>query len=139
MEEKRIAYALVKYNVVLNITVWESDTDFENTKELLYKDPWHPKDSEWIRVPDNNLAIAKGHIFNREKNYFYSPQPYPSWILDDNLQGWVPPIKEPGWPYLYDWDEEKLEWKIKGRLPVVGETDEEYLDNLLECIDNGVI
>ena len=42
---------------------------------------------------------------------FYRNQPYPSWILDNNLN-WHPPIPKPNNTTYWMWDEEKQIWEL---------------------------
>ena len=43
---------------------------------------------------------------------FASPQPYPSWSLDENY-GWQPPTPEPEGMDSYSWDEDTLAWVVE--------------------------
>ena len=55
-------------------------------------------------------AAAIGSIFNAEKDAFYSPQPFPSWTLNQNTFVWEPPIPQPAPPPLTFWNEEAGSW-----------------------------
>ena len=48
-----------------------------------------------------------GYKYDKEKDIFIAPQPFPSWTLDSNSD-WKPPIAEPSdsttKPYLWDED-----------------------------------
>jgi hypothetical protein len=67
----------------------------------------------WVRTyystPGKNYA-GQGYIYYSEKENFSTPQPYPSWTLDDNLK-WQAPV-----PYPTDtnephtWDEATQSW-----------------------------
>lgn len=48
-----------------------------------------------------------GYTYNPEADVFISPQPYPSWSLDNNFD-WQPPKAKP--EGLYYWDEKILDW-----------------------------
>jgi hypothetical protein len=50
-----------------------------------------------------------GYTYNPESDVFIAPQPYPSWIIDENFD-WHPPIPRPEEGRWY-WDEESLTWK----------------------------
>jgi hypothetical protein len=67
-----------------------------------------------------------GYIYDAVRDAFYAPQPYPSWILNEETLIWESPIPYPidGTPYYYDieesyprnskiyfWNEEDQEWK----------------------------
>lgn len=51
---------------------------------------------------------AIGYTYDPENDIFISPQPYPSWTLDDNFD-WQPPKPMPSDGFWY-WDEELGEW-----------------------------
>lgn len=53
-----------------------------------------------------------GFRYDYERDAFISPQPYPSWVLDENSD-WVPPIPAPtDTEHPLYWDEESLSWKL---------------------------
>jgi hypothetical protein len=77
----------------------------------------------WVQTSYN----TSGGVNNREggealrKNYagigyhydgigFYPPQPYPSWIKDEETYLWGAPTPMPEDGKLYEWNEEDLEW-----------------------------
>jgi hypothetical protein len=52
-----------------------------------------------------------GYIYDPVADHFFAPQPYPSWILDEDAK-WQPPTHMPieeGKSFI--WDEETLSWK----------------------------
>jgi len=54
-----------------------------------------------------------GYTYDVERDAFYAPQPYPSWVLSENTCLWRAPITQPD-PvegFFYSWDEETLSWK----------------------------
>ena len=54
-----------------------------------------------------------GYKYHEDVDGFSEPQPYPSWILDNETLEWIPPIPMPdnsGKPILHIWDEENLQW-----------------------------
>ena len=79
----------------------------------------------WVQTSYNrsfrkNFA-GIGFIYDPIRNAFYSPQPYPSWTLDEDTCVWQPPIAAPVNPYMpdqeeywlqpnYYWDEATLNW-----------------------------
>jgi hypothetical protein len=48
-----------------------------------------------------------GYSYDPIADVFITPQPYPSWSLDDNFD-WQPPTPKPDGNYY--WDEANLEW-----------------------------
>jgi len=69
---------------------------------------------EWVQTSYNNNPIEGA---SRKKyagigdswngTVFISPQPYPSWTLDEN-HDWQPPTPKPDGDYI--WNEAELEW-----------------------------
>lgn len=66
----------------------------------------------WIQTSYNNnfrkQYAGTGFWYNEEADVFVSPQPYPSWLLN-NSWDWEPPTPRPD--ELSYWDEETLSWK----------------------------
>ena len=67
------------------------------------------------REEDSGTPLRKnyagiGDIYDAERDAFYSPQPAPSWTLNETSCTWEPPIPHPtdGKPYM--WDEENTTW-----------------------------
>jgi hypothetical protein len=65
---------------------------------------------EWIETTKDNYAGIR-YTYDSENNAFYSPQPYPSWILDKENFKWNPPIPFPEDGYNYLWNEDNKEWE----------------------------
>jgi len=69
----------------------------------------------WVQTSYNssfrkNYACIGG-TYSREKDAFISPQPYPSWTLDDGCV-WQPPVPRPDCELgcTATWDEENQYW-----------------------------
>lgn len=108
-------------NVVLQVLV--IDQDVINTG--MFGDP-----ASWIQTsyntrggvhygpdnqPDGGVALRKnyagiGHIYDPVRDAFYAPQPWPSWILDENTCQWQPPVPFPTDGKNYVWDEATISW-----------------------------
>ena len=52
-----------------------------------------------------------GFIYDRHKDAFYEPQPYPSWTLNTTTCLWEPPVAYPSNDKSYEWDETTKSWK----------------------------
>lgn len=60
-----------------------------------------------------------GFTYEEERDVFYAPQPYPSWVLDENFQ-WQPPVARPENPEkLVSWSEEAGKWVPLSRLEIL--------------------
>lgn len=65
--------------------------------------------------PDNGIALRKnyagiGYIYDSVRDAFYAPQPYTSWILNEQTCIWEAPVEKPQDGKLYVWNEETLSW-----------------------------
>ena len=49
-----------------------------------------------------------GYTYDAVNDVFISPQPYDSWLLDENFD-WQPPTPKPEGDFWF-WDEENLNW-----------------------------
>lgn len=64
---------------------------------------------------DQSKALRKnyagiGYTYDSEKDIFYAPQPFPSWILNPDSAIWEAPIPYPNDGKLYTWDEATQSW-----------------------------
>jgi hypothetical protein len=50
-----------------------------------------------------------GYTYNETDDVFISPQPFPSWSLDEN-HDWQPPVARPA-EGMYAWNEESMQWE----------------------------
>ena len=68
----------------------------------------------WVQTSYNgnirkNYA-GTGYTYDPVADHFFAPQPYPSWILDENAK-WQPPIPFPTETgKFFAWDEANLRW-----------------------------
>jgi hypothetical protein len=60
-----------------------------------------------------------GHIYDKDKDVFYAPQPYASWTLNETTWTWEAPVAMPTDDKRYTWDEATTSWV---EVPVVEET-----------------
>lgn len=66
---------------------------------------------------DQSKALRKnyagvGFIYDEARDAFIAPQPYPSWVLDEDSCLWEAPVPRPDDGALYRWDEEAGDWVI---------------------------
>jgi hypothetical protein len=66
----------------------------------------------WIKTSYNNKIRKQfagiGYSYDADADVFISPQPYPSWSLDDNFD-WQPPTPIPN-EGMWKWNEEIGNW-----------------------------
>lgn len=93
-------YGLVEDNTITNII--EADQTFIDTLE-----------GTWVLLEDRD---GIGHDYDPDTGTCYPKKPFPSWIKDEAIHGWVSPVAMPddiGWgegKRQYTWDEDNLQW-----------------------------
>lgn len=70
-------------------------------------------DGEWLFTTSNGNFRKQhagiGWTYDYDNDVFISPQPFSSWLLDENFD-WQPPIPMPE-DGLYFWNEETVNWE----------------------------
>ena len=94
-------------NIVINVIVVGDEY------ETMYAD-WRKEFGETYVQTSYNNRIRKqyagiGFTYDPVADLFISPQPYPSWTLDENYD-WQPPIPMPTEEGACVWNEETREW-----------------------------
>lgn len=69
----------------------------------------------WIQTSYNknmrkNYA-GVGMIYDATRDAFMTPQPYPSWILDEETCQWEAPVPYPTDGVMYSWNEDLTDWE----------------------------
>ena len=68
----------------------------------------------WVQTSYNNnfrkQFASAGYTYDKSKDIFIAPQPYPSWTLDDN-NDWQAPKDYPDDGKRYTWKEDKKDWE----------------------------
>ncbi len=66
---------------------------------------------KFIKCSDVAGDVAIGGHYNQDNNKFVAPKPFPSWVLNENLEWKSPlgekPVKE---GFVYVWNEELGAW-----------------------------
>jgi hypothetical protein len=53
-----------------------------------------------------------GFTYDKTRDAFIPPKPYPSWLLNDDTCQWEPPVAYPEGEGLYSWNEETQSWDL---------------------------
>ena len=61
-------------------------------------------------IPFRKNGAFIGCRYDEERDAFIAPQPYPSWILNEETCTWNPPTPHPNDGRLLKWSEENLDW-----------------------------
>ena len=64
---------------------------------------------------DQSKALRKNYAgvgmkYDKVRDAFIAPQPYPSWTLDESTCLWKPPVEEPDDRCVYNWNETHKRW-----------------------------
>jgi hypothetical protein len=115
-------FAEVQDGIVQNVIVAEQDFidsgavgDSSNWIQTSYNTRSGVHYAPNSNISDSGIALHKnyagvGFIYDSIRNAFYSPQPYPSWLLDDDTCQWKAPTPMPDDGKRYDWDEPTTSW-----------------------------
>ena len=65
---------------------------------------------------DQSKALRKnyagiGYSYDKDRDAFIPPQPYPSWTLNETSCLWEAPVAMPTDGKMYNWDEDSGSWK----------------------------
>jgi hypothetical protein len=117
-------------NVVVFVTVGRQEDDgleeelIERTGDVYRQTSYntfggvhYSTDEEGNRVPseDQTKALRKnyagiGFTYDEERDAFIPPQPFESWVLNDETCLWESPVPYPTDGAIYVWDEETVAW-----------------------------
>jgi len=67
--------------------------------------------------PDGGVALRKnyagiGYTYDKTRDAFIPPQPYPSWTLNEETCLWDSPVPYPEDGQIYNWNEETQTWDL---------------------------
>jgi len=96
-------------NIVLRVLVVSDD---QETNGQTYLADYLNLGGTWIQTSYNNRIRKQyagiGYVYNPDADVFVSPQPFPSWSLNQNFD-WEAPITKPFGTNVA-WDEENHRW-----------------------------
>lgn len=68
----------------------------------------------WVQTSYNGTKrknyAGVGFSYDAQRDAFIPPQPYPSWVLDEQTCQWQAPVPYPTDGKSYRWDEASLSW-----------------------------
>jgi hypothetical protein len=111
-------FAQIEDGVVTQVIVAEQDfidtQDGEwvqtsyNTRGGKHYDPDTGEEDSGTPLRKNYAGVS--YIYDSVKDAFYTPQPYPSWTLNDTTCLWEAPVAYPDDDKRYSWDEDTTSW-----------------------------
>jgi hypothetical protein len=114
-------------NKVLQVIVVENqellvDGIEDETKGILFCKSLLGEDTKWVQTSYNG-TIRKNYAgidftYDPIADYFFAPQPYQSWILNNDAK-WEAPVPMPTdapEDSFYEWNENIEQWELKNRI-----------------------
>ena len=100
-------FAKLDNNIVTDVIV--SEKDFINSGAV--------GDSFlWVQTSYNNNFrknyAGVGHTYDKTRDAFIAPKPYPSWTLVEDTCQWQAPTAMPDDGQAYTWDEDTTSWVL---------------------------
>lgn len=99
--------------VVANEELIEDGVESE-TKGIAFCKSLFGEDTKWVQTSYNGTIrvhfASIDYTYNVERDAFISPQPYPSWVLIEELLIWDSPVAMPDDGKDYYWDETTTNW-----------------------------
>lgn len=100
-------------NVVLRVTVGDNN---DPAGDEGYQWLVDNLGGTWVKT-SYNATIRKnfagiGYTYDQSRDAFIPPQPYASWILDEDTCVWEAPVAYPTDGATYVWDEETTSWEL---------------------------
>lgn len=101
--------------VVDNSVLQNSEGQEEEIRGIDFCKSIFGNDTKWVQTSYNcsfrrNYA-GPGYKYYELQDVFIPPQPYPSWILNNDTLYWEPPIPHPTDGGSYYWDEDAQSWQ----------------------------
>jgi hypothetical protein len=73
------------------------------------------EDTKWVQTSYNNNKRKNyagiGFTYDPIADHFFAPQPYASWVLNDDAI-WEAPVARPNDDEAYTWNEDTQEWDL---------------------------
>jgi hypothetical protein len=63
-------------------------------------------------IPFRKNFACIGYCYDESRDAFIPPQPFSSWLLDEQSCQWLPPVAMPEDGRQYTWDEDSLQWVL---------------------------
>ena len=109
-------FAKVENNIVTEVVVAEAAwIQSRQDKDQWIQTSYNTRANQHLRggTPLRGNYAGIGFVYDRDKDVFYPPRPFPSWQLNDATYQWKAPVAYPTDGNFYTWNEQQQQW-IKG-------------------------
>lgn len=127
--------------VVHNDVITKEDGSEDESLGVTFLKETYGGDTSWRQTSYNSsfrhTFAGKGAVYDSEKDIFYFPQEqrYPSWVWNEEMMAWEPPIpkprpgngKEDGHFNLHEWNEASQSWLVIP-IPFIEEEHNKFLE-----------
>ena len=107
-ENNTVTQVIVVANEELLLDGVESET-----KGIIFCKSLFGEDTRWVQTSYNGNKRKNyagiGYTYDPVNDWFFAPQPFPSWTLDADAK-WQPPTPYPTDGKFYTWNESTLTW-----------------------------
>ena len=105
---------LDKNNVVLRVESVSNNVFKDEVEGVVFLRSLYGQDNNFKQTSYNgnfrkNYA-GIGYAYDAVRDAFIAPQPFPSWVLNEQSCQWEAPIPMPTDGKMYSWDETTLNW-----------------------------
>ena len=100
-------------NIVTEVIVGKDETDLSEDWEQFYgaiRGQVCKRTSYHGNIRKNYAGI--GYTFDSGRDAFIAPQPFPSWVLNEQSCQWGAPVPMPTDGKMYSWDEKLKAWNV---------------------------
>ena len=87
-------------------------TSYNTSGGILYDNATGEPSADQSKALRKNFA-GIGYTYDSTRDAFIPPQPYASWLLDDDTCLWQAPVPYPEDGELYTWDEDQQQWVLQ--------------------------
>jgi hypothetical protein len=105
---------VIEVNSVNNIEMLAADGSESEMMGIAFLIRWSGGYSNWKQTSYNNRIrknyAGVGYTYDSVRDAFIAPQPFPSWVLNEETCLWDAPVAMPDDGKFYNWDESSNAW-----------------------------
>jgi len=106
--------SVIEVNSVNNIEMLAADGSESEMMGVAFLIRWSGGYSNWKQTSYNGKIRKNyagiGYTYDSARDAFIPPQPFPSWVLNEETCLWDAPVAMPDDGKFYNWDEAAVSW-----------------------------